>query len=132
MNINRKIEKFFGAKSLDDSLLKMYNNFDGNSINEFISDCDVIWDLQKLLKRIINGKTEFDFLLVFNKYILLRNVFKSGIVYIAVNYFSEDEKLFEYFCSLVFYEDGIQISNRMNSEFLELLKQHDTRFEKDK
>ena len=131
MKIVEKIEKFFKVSQLDKNLLKLYDNKAGNSVNEFIADCDVIWDLQKLLKRVINERDEFNFCLIFNKYILLRNVFGvPGITYIAVNYFSEDEKLFEYFCSVVYYEDGIQISNRMNSGFLKLLEKKDNRIYK--
>jgi hypothetical protein len=128
MGLIKKIEKIFGVTSLDNNLLKLYQNHNGNSINEFVCDCDVIYDLKKLLKQVINGKENFNFCLIFNKYILLRNVFDiTGITYIAVNYFSEDEKLFEYFCSIVYYEDDIQISNRMNSNFLQLLEKNDQR-----
>jgi hypothetical protein len=131
MVIAKRIEKIFGVTQLDRNLLKLYNNKAGNSINEFVEDCDVIYDLQKLLKRAINGNDDFDFKLIFNKYILLRNIFDiQGIVYISVNYFSENEKLFEYFCSIVYYEDGMQISNRMNSSFLKLLEKNDDRLYK--
>jgi hypothetical protein len=80
-------------------------------------------ELQKLLKKIISGY-EVNMQLLSNKYILLKNIFGiQGLVYIAVNYFSENEKLFEYFCSLVYYLDEVQISNRLNSSFLEFLKE---------
>jgi hypothetical protein len=49
MKIIRKIEKIFGVTSLDSNLLKLYQNCNGNSINEFVCDCDVIYDLKKLL-----------------------------------------------------------------------------------
>jgi hypothetical protein len=125
MALKSKIEKLFSVTKVDKNLLKMYNNYKGNDLNSFIEDCNVIIELKKLLKKIINNY-EINMQLLTNKYILLKNIFGvQGLVYIAVNYFSENEKLFEYFCSLVYYLDDIQISNRMNTQFLEFLKEKD-------
>jgi hypothetical protein len=127
MSTKEKIEKIISAKKIDKNLVKLYNNPSGDSMNEFISDCKVIYELQKLLKKVINGY-KIDYLLLINKYITLRNVFGiQGIVLIAVEYFTETEKLFEYFCSLVFYEDEIQISNRMSTKMLEILEKNEKR-----
>jgi hypothetical protein len=99
-------------------------------MNEFENDCKVIYELQKLLKRVINGY-KIDYLLLINKYIILRNVFGiQGIILIAIEYFSETEKLFEYFCSVVYYEDSIQISNRMSPKMLAILEKNDKRISK--
>jgi len=128
MLIARKIEKLFGARTPDPSLLKLYHNYNGDSLNEFMDDCDKMFELRKLLRKVMNGKSNFNFNAIFNRYTLLKNIFDlPGIVYIAANYFSEDETLFEYFCSLVYYEESVQISNRMNTEFLKLLEEKDTR-----
>jgi hypothetical protein len=125
MALKSKIERWFGVSKVDKNLLKLYHNYEGNDLNGFIEDSNVIIELQKLLKKIINGY-EVNMQLLTNKYILLKNIFGiQGLVYIAVNYFSENEKLFEYFCSLVYYLDDIQISNRMNTQFLEFLKEKD-------
>jgi len=127
MKLIRKIEKIFSTNAIDVNLLKLYDNKNGNGMNEFIEDCDVIYELQKLLKRIISH-SRVDYRLIINKYILLRNIFDiQGIVYISVNYFSEDETLFEYFCSLVYYEDDVRISNRMSTNMLKLLEKHEYR-----
>jgi hypothetical protein len=123
MALKSKIERLFGVSKIDKHLLKLYNNYEGNNLNDFTEDCNVIIELQKLLKKIISGY-EVNMQLLSNKYILLKNIFGiQGLVYIAVNYFSENEKLFEYFCSLVYYLDEVQISNRLNSSFLEFLKE---------
>lgn len=117
-----KIKKIYKTKEIDQVLLDLYQNSNTDSMNEFIEDCTKIRDLKKSIKRLINDYNS-DFRIIKNNYILLRNIFGiQGIVYISITYFSEDEILFEYFSSLPYFFDEVQICNRMSKKFLKWLK----------
>jgi len=51
----------------------------------------------------------------------------DGILFICSEYFTETEEMYEIFCSIVFYIEGLRISNRLNSKFLEKMKEGDVR-----
>ena len=91
-------------------------------IFQFNSDVNIIADVKKLLKSVLNGNN-INYLILKNRFIFMKNIFgMEGIVYISVEYFSENEFLFEYFCSMVFIFGGFKISNRMSEKFIENLK----------
>lgn len=109
-------------------LMSMYNNPDSDSIAEYKNDVATIASLQRTIRQYIK-RDKFNFYLFFNKYTLLKNVFGlAGILYIASEYFTESDEVYEIFCSLVYYiENGLVISNRRNNRFLELMRLNDKR-----
>ena len=128
MRIDNKIKNITKWIEIDNDLLKLYKNPDSLAISEFIKDCKIITFLQRVLRKYIRGNYKTPFLEMINSYIILRNVFGAdGICYLSIFYFSESDKLLEFFCSLPYYIDKQKISNRMSSEFLQWMKEKDNR-----
>lgn len=104
------------------ALMPFYRNPDGSSMAEFHDDFMVIRSLQRMLRRFIN-KGLIDYSILRNRYITIRNCFRmDGIMFIAVEYFSENTDLLASFASLVYYFDNRQILNVMNQELLDFLE----------
>jgi hypothetical protein len=119
------LERALRRQSIDQELLKFYNNLENDSLSEFHEDCQAIIDLRKELRKWIN-KRRVTYLSIRNKYILLRNVFSIlGLIHIGINYFAEDEKLFECFCSLLWHFDRIRLDNWLSDNFIKYLQQND-------
>lgn len=117
-----KIKKIVNHVDVDESLLKMYNPQEKATLTEFKNDFKSIIELRKTLQKFIN-KRNVNILSLRNKIIFLDNIFGiEGLLFIAIEYFSINEFLFEYFCTLVYFQTGIKISNRMNKDFLIKLK----------
>ena len=127
LTMKSKIKRVLKTEQIDEDLLKLYNNPDGQSLSEFKEDSKLITTLQRMMRKLIRGYEKQIFYELRNIYIVLRNVFGlSGIDYIAVYYFSESDKMFEYFCSLPYYFDEIKISNRRSTYFIRWLELNDT------
>jgi len=123
VTIIHEIRKKLKVKQIDRELLYIYNNPDSSAVSEFVKDCEIIHALRKSLKKVINEKANSPFLSIYNQYITLRNIFHlNGLIIIGIKYFTESEKLFEYYNSLLFYFDGIKMSNRRSTEFLKWLE----------
>jgi len=121
-----KIKKVIKSPDIDRNLLKLYKDPDGNgSLGEFTEINSNIVQLRRSIKKIINGY-DVPFKLIYNKFTILKNVYGiDGIVFLSIEYFAEDDVIYESFNSIVYYFTGIKISNRMSSYFLGWLDQND-------
>jgi len=126
-NLIFSLKKKLNATEIDINLLNLYENSNGNKLTEFNEDFNKISKLRKAIKQHIS-KGNVQFLVIYNLFVLIKNVFGSqSLSYIAVEYFSESEAVYEHFCSLVYYFFDIKISNRMSRNFLFWLESNDTR-----
>lgn len=131
MSLLSTLRKRLNVDAIDDKLLSLYKNPDSTSINEFSQDCVHIHTLRKMLKKIINGQ-KIPYIYIRNRYRILYNIFGiEGIIFMCVEYFSENEYVFEYYCSLVYFFNDLKISNRMSKNFLEWLEKNEKQFKTD-
>lgn len=116
------VKRELSAQTFDKVLLYLHSQASGTkSLMEFKLDCERIRSLQRSIRRKING-CPIKYLEFHNTYLIIKNTFgENGLVVISYEYFAHDDKLFEYFCSLVYHFEGYQISKRMDSAFLKFL-----------
>lgn len=119
-----KVEKYrtkLKVNYINPQLLYYYNNYHGNRLKDYITDFQSVIQLRRYLrKRIKDGHVIFQNMK--NSFMVLKNVFSiEGFCIILIDYFSEDDLLFEYFSTIVYFYLGVKISNRMNKKFLEYL-----------
>jgi hypothetical protein len=104
-----------GKKLMSDEMLNI----------QFREDAIRIIQLKKYIKRWLNNGTT-DPKIFTNLYIVTRNVFKlDGVNFIAFEYFTYEEQVFQVFCSIVYHFDGIKISNCMSEKFLQWIGNRD-------
>ena len=122
VDFSTELKRKLKVKQIDRELLYIYNNPDSLAISAFIEDCEIIQTLRKSLRKVINDSKNCPFQSIYNQYITLRNIFHlNGLVIIGIKYFTSDDKLFEYYNSLLYYFDDLKMSNRRNTEFLKWL-----------
>lgn len=121
MTLLAKIKKLTKTQNINPQFLLLHQNSVTGSVTEFLEDYKTIFSLKRLLKKCIHGY-DVNYQILLNKFILLYNTFGiAGVVLISVDYFTETEELYEYFCSLVFFCTKQKISNRMSTKFLNVL-----------